>query len=202
MLAVLAFATPADAKPHTPAKPNCERPYKLGLFKAQLRRSFSRKRWKDPTPVKPRERRKLRHYKRCARTPWHARRMRQLERQARKAHRKRRRERKREIRETRCGSPACNIKLAAAKVPVSTSEHSCRLALYHHESGWEETARNPSSGAYGIPQALPASKMGSKALGSGWRAALAQLKWGYAYVHARYGGYCAAWAFWQRNRWY
>lgn len=199
MLAVLAVVAtaPASPTPHNPHKPTCERLYKLGLFKAQLRRSFHKSRWKDPTPVRPRERRALRNMKRCAATPWHKRRMRQLERRARKAHRAYRRE----VRATRCGTPECNRALAR-HLGITGSAYSCANALYQRESGWEETARNPSSGAYGIPQALPPGKMGAKALGAGWRAAKAQLKWGWRYVKERYGGYCAAWAFWQRNRWY
>lgn len=130
----------AKAKP-----PGCERPYKLGLFKAQLRRSFSKKRWKDPTPVKPRERRKLRHYKRCARTPWHARRMRQLERKARKAHRERRRVRLDRRRERRALLPYRGPDGRRWAIPW----HIVRC-----ESGGSWTAYNPS-GAAGPYQIMP-----------------------------------------------
>lgn len=92
--------------------------------------------------------------------------------------------------------------LAALKVPLPEPEHSCRVELNHRESGWEETATNPTSGAYGIPQGLPGSKMGAEAQGSGWRAALAQLIWQLGYVTQRYGGYCGALAFHNGHNWY
>lgn len=75
------------------------------------------------------------------------------------------------------------------------------LTMWNHESGWNEHAQNPSSGAYGIPQALPGSKMGS--VGPDWRqSAITQITWGLAYVGSRYGDPCRAWAFWQAHHWY
>lgn len=65
------------------------------------------------------------------------------------------------------------------------------------ESGWNPSARNPSSGACGLVQALPCSK-----LGSNWRDPVHALKWQYSYVNARYGGYAGAYSFWKRNHWY
>ncbi|MGW7350940.1 aggregation-promoting factor C-terminal-like domain-containing protein [Streptomyces sp. NPDC054784] len=76
-------------------------------------------------------------------------------------------------------------------------------ALWQHESGWNHLARNPSSGAYGIPQSLPASKMASA--GSDWRTNPAtQIKWGLGYIKGRYGSPAAAWSFWNRQspHWY
>ncbi|GAA2108233.1 peptidoglycan DD-metalloendopeptidase family protein [Streptomyces synnematoformans] len=75
--------------------------------------------------------------------------------------------------------------------------------LWQHESGWNHLARNPSSGAYGIPQSLPASKMASA--GSDWRTNPAtQIKWGLGYIKGRYGSPASAWSFWQRQspHWY
>lgn len=75
-------------------------------------------------------------------------------------------------------------------------------SLWTQESGWRTTARNPSSGAYGIPQALPASKMGPEAQGSGPAAARAQILWGLRYIRDRYGSPSGAWEHEQRNNWY
>lgn len=69
-----------------------------------------------------------------------------------------------------------------------------------HESGWRVNATNPSSGAYGLPQALPGSKMASA--GSDWRTnPVTQLKWMKGYV-SRYGGGPGAAAFWKSHHWY
>lgn len=69
------------------------------------------------------------------------------------------------------------------------------------ESGWRKHARNPSSGAYGIPQALPGRKMASA--GRNWRHnATTQVKWMIRYVRSRYGGPVKAWRFWRRHHWY
>lgn len=74
-------------------------------------------------------------------------------------------------------------------------------SLWTKESGWRTTARNPSSGAYGIPQSLPASKMASA--GSDWRTNPAtQIKWGLGYISQRYGNPIAAWRHSQRTNWY
>lgn len=75
------------------------------------------------------------------------------------------------------------------------------LTMWNHESGWNEHASNPGTGAYGIPQALPGSKMSSA--GPDWRNnAMTQIAWGLSYVGARYGDPCRAWGFWQAHRWY
>jgi hypothetical protein len=73
--------------------------------------------------------------------------------------------------------------------------------LWTRESGWNYQAENPSSGAYGIPQSLPGSKMA--AAGKGWRTnPETQIRWGLDYIKARYGGPKRAWAFFQQNNWY
>ncbi|MEV0647011.1 lytic transglycosylase domain-containing protein [Phytomonospora sp. NPDC050363] len=78
---------------------------------------------------------------------------------------------------------------------------SCLNSLWDHESGWNHKAENPSSGAYGIPQALPGSKMGSE--GGDWATNPAtQVKWGLGYIKGRYDSPCGAWGFWQANNWY
>jgi hypothetical protein len=75
------------------------------------------------------------------------------------------------------------------------------LTMWNHESGWNEHASNPGSGAYGIPQALPGSKMASA--GPDWHNnAMTQIAWGLGYVGSRYGNPCKAWSFWQAHSWY
>lgn len=74
-------------------------------------------------------------------------------------------------------------------------------SLWTHESGWNHLAENPSSGAYGIPQALPGSKMST--VGDDWQTNPAtQIRWGLGYIQDRYGDPDGAWAFFQANGWY
>lgn len=81
------------------------------------------------------------------------------------------------------------------------SEFSCLVSLWQRESGWNYQAQNPSSGAYGIPQALPGSKMGSVA--ADWATNPAtQITWGLGYIQGRYGSPCAAWAHSNSVGWY
>ncbi|MFD9080527.1 transglycosylase SLT domain-containing protein [Streptomyces erythrochromogenes] len=73
--------------------------------------------------------------------------------------------------------------------------------IVSRESGWNHTATNASSGAYGLVQALPASKMASA--GADWKTNPAtQIKWGLDYMNERYGSPVGAWNFWQANHWY
>jgi murein DD-endopeptidase MepM/ murein hydrolase activator NlpD len=77
----------------------------------------------------------------------------------------------------------------------------CLDKLWKKESGWNHKAANPSSGAYGIPQALPGGKMSSA--GSDWRTNPAtQIKWGLGYIKGRYGTPCKAWSHSQNVGWY
>lgn len=85
------------------------------------------------------------------------------------------------------------------------AEYKCLVDLWQGESGWRVDATNPSSGAYGIPQALPGSKMASA--GRDWRTnAATQIKWGLGYIKGRseYGTPCKAWHKWQSRspHWY
>jgi hypothetical protein len=74
-------------------------------------------------------------------------------------------------------------------------------ALWQRESGWNHLAENPSSGAYGIPQSLPATKMA--VVGDDWRTnPETQIRWGLAYIAARYGTPERAWAHSERRNWY
>ncbi len=81
-----------------------------------------------------------------------------------------------------------------------SDQFSCLVSLWNKESGWRTTAANPS-GAYGIPQALPGSKMASA--GADWRTnASTQISWGLGYIASVYGTPCSAWAHSQATNWY
>ncbi len=76
----------------------------------------------------------------------------------------------------------------------------CLLDLWNRESGWRYDAEN-ASGAYGIPQALPGSKMASA--GADWQTNPAtQIRWGLGYIKSIYGNPCSAWAFEEANGYY
>jgi hypothetical protein len=77
----------------------------------------------------------------------------------------------------------------------------CLDRLWTRESGWRVDATNPTSGAYGIPQALPASKLA--AAGTDWRTnPWTQIDWGLDYIRARYGSPSNAWAHSEATGWY
>jgi hypothetical protein len=77
----------------------------------------------------------------------------------------------------------------------------CLEKLWTKESGWNPKAENKSSGAYGIPQALPGKKMAD--YGSDWRTnPVPQIKWGLNYIKNRYTNPCGAWGHWQSQGWY
>jgi cell wall-associated NlpC family hydrolase len=81
------------------------------------------------------------------------------------------------------------------------NEYQCLVWVWDHESGWRWNAENPTSGAYGIPQALPAKKLGEA--GSDWHEnAGTQITWGLNYIRTRYGSPCGAKQFWQQHNWY
>ena len=81
------------------------------------------------------------------------------------------------------------------------SEFSCLVSLWNRESGWNYQSQNASSGAYGIPQALPGSKMASE--GTDWATNPAtQIKWGLGYIQGRYGSPCSAWSHSESTGWY
>lgn len=77
----------------------------------------------------------------------------------------------------------------------------CLVSLWNKESGWNYLAHNSSSGAHGIPQALPGSKMASA--GADWQTnAATQVAWGLGYISGRYGNPCGAWSHSQSTGWY
>jgi hypothetical protein len=82
-----------------------------------------------------------------------------------------------------------------------STEWPCLLNLWNRESGWRWNATNPSSGAYGIPQSLPANKMADH--GTDWHnSGLTQVMWGEDYIRGRYGTACGAWNHEQQYGWY
>ena len=99
------------------------------------------------------------------------------------------------------GSPQQIAMAMLASYGWSSSQFSCLDSLWDHESGWNVSAANPSSGAYGIPQALPGSKMASA--GADWQTnAATQIRWGLGYIKGTYGSPCGAWAHEESTGWY
>jgi hypothetical protein len=98
------------------------------------------------------------------------------------------------------GSPQQIAEAMLGSFGWSSGQFACLDPLWAQESGWSVTAENPS-GAYGIPQALPGSKMASA--GPDWETSAAtQIKWGLGYIKDIYGSPCAAWAHEQATGWY
>jgi len=99
-------------------------------------------------------------------------------------------------------SPTYNKRLAqttmAARYDWCGAQFSCLHTLWNNESGWRVNAHNSSSGAHGIPQALPGSKMGK----GWWSSPETQINWGLRYIKKRYGTPCGALSFWNYHRWY
>jgi hypothetical protein len=90
---------------------------------------------------------------------------------------------------------------AYARARIGATQFACLDKLWTKESGWNPRAYNRSSGAYGIPQALPGSKMAS--IAGDWRTnPLTQVRWGLAYIGGRYGTACSAWSHSVRYDWY
>jgi hypothetical protein len=87
-------------------------------------------------------------------------------------------------------------------VSGSKGQFGCLQVMWNRESGWRYNAYNGTSGAQGIPQALPGSKMAQ--FGADWQTnPRTQIKWGLWYIQTRYGSPCQAWAAWQAHGgWY
>jgi hypothetical protein len=99
------------------------------------------------------------------------------------------------------GDPRDVARAMLAQFGFGADQFSCLDSIYVGESGWNVHADNPSSSAYGIPQALPGSKMASA--GPDWADNPAtQIRWGLGYIKARYGTPCNAWGFKQGHGWY
>jgi len=99
------------------------------------------------------------------------------------------------------GSPQQVAEQMLGQFGWPSSQFSCLEPLWERESGWDVTAENPSSGAYGIPQALSGSLMASS--GPDWQTdAATQIRWGLTYIQGRYGSPCGAWAHEEADGWY
>ncbi|WP_029150548.1 hypothetical protein [Microbacterium indicum] len=99
------------------------------------------------------------------------------------------------------GAKATATQMAADDYGWGSDQFACLDSLWTKESGWNYQASNASSGAYGIPQALPGSKMGT--IASDWETnASTQIAWGLQYIAASYGTPCSAWAHSQSVNWY
>ncbi|MDB5187006.1 MAG: hypothetical protein JWM07_478 [Candidatus Saccharibacteria bacterium] len=128
---------------------------------------------------------------------------------------------RKEIQSVTTKEPTKQVEVTGAKLPTPTNpteaqalghqmmlaygygeeEWPCLYNLWMRESGWRTTAGNQSSGAYGIPQALPASKMAS--VGPDYLTnAATQITWGLGYVKGRYSTPCGAWSSFQAKGWY
>lgn len=83
----------------------------------------------------------------------------------------------------------------------SEYDFECLVKLWDKESGWDPNSHNSSSGAHGIPQALPASKMASEGADY-YTNGYTQIRWGLKYIEGRYGSPSAAWAHSQSKGWY
>jgi hypothetical protein len=96
---------------------------------------------------------------------------------------------------------AAEAKAIAHQLIPDAAQYHAFASIVEHESGWDVDATNASSGAYGLVQALPGSKMASA--GADWQTnAATQIKWGLDYMKSRYGSPVGAWNFWQANGWY
>ncbi|MEY9947290.1 FKBP-type peptidyl-prolyl cis-trans isomerase [Kitasatospora sp. GAS1066B] len=94
-----------------------------------------------------------------------------------------------------------SVQAIAQGIIGDSTQFQCFSNIVTRESGWDYTATNSGSGAYGLVQALPGSKMAS--VGADWRTNPAtQIKWGLGYMNDRYGSPCGAWSFWQAHSWY
>ena len=99
------------------------------------------------------------------------------------------------------GSPRQIAQAMLGSFGWSSSQFSCLDPLWEHESRWNVTAANPGSGAFGIAQALPGSRMASA--GPDWQTSAAtQITWGLRYIRDTYGSPCAAWSHEQATGWY
>ncbi|MFT2816663.1 lytic transglycosylase domain-containing protein [Leifsonia sp. A12D58] len=99
------------------------------------------------------------------------------------------------------GAQAIARDLMASQYGWGEDQFGCLVSLWAKESGWNVNAYNSSSGAAGIPQALPGSKMASA--GADWQTNPAtQITWGLGYIAGRYGTPCAAWDSSVSSGWY
>lgn len=91
--------------------------------------------------------------------------------------------------------------LVINKYGWSENDFQCLVKLWNRESGWNPNAHNKSSGAHGIPQSLPASKMRSEGADY-YTNGYTQIRWGLKYIKGRYGSPSKAWQYSQKHHWY
>jgi uncharacterized protein YabE (DUF348 family) len=105
---------------------------------------------------------------------------------------------------TKAQDPADSVSIGqslAADRGWTGGQWTCLYELWMRESHWNPSANNPSTGAYGIPQAFPGNKMSS--IASDWATNPAtQITWGLNYISGRYASPCEAWNFFLVNNWY
>jgi hypothetical protein len=99
------------------------------------------------------------------------------------------------------GDPKAIAQAMLGQFGFGMDQWSCLESLWEKESGWNPSAANASSGAYGIPQSLPGSKMASA--GADWQTNPAtQIEWGLGYIRDTYGSPCSAWGHSESSGWY
>jgi hypothetical protein len=145
----------------------------------------------------------------AATTPAHAAESRQVSKSQLKVHEKRVlklvHKRHRKLVHKRHKSRVQYSRLAAASMVTrrgwSPRHFTCLDRLWARESGWNHRSHNRSTGAYGIPQALPGGKM--RSAGPDWRTnPRTQIRWGLGYIRQRYGTPCGAWGHSRAVGWY
>jgi hypothetical protein len=97
--------------------------------------------------------------------------------------------------------PRAIARALLAEFGFGQDQFGCLDALWSRESGWRVNADNPYSSAYGIPQALPGSKMATAGADWAWNPET-QIRWGLGYIADRYGSPCGAWGHSQGHGWY
>ncbi len=106
-----------------------------------------------------------------------------------------------ELARTPKGAREVTKELMDEKYGWGEKQYACLDELWIKESNWNYRASNKRTGAHGIPQALPATKMDSA--GTDWRTnPVTQISWGLRYIEVRYESPCKAWAKFKRSNWY
>ena len=106
-----------------------------------------------------------------------------------------------EMARTPMGAKRVAKTLMADEFGWNNYQYGCLQTLWRHESNWNYKSHNKASGAHGIPQALPATKM--EIVGTDWRTnPVTQITWGLKYIQERYNTPCAAWSKFKRSNWY
>ena len=106
-----------------------------------------------------------------------------------------------ELARTPLGAKKVAKSILVEEYGFAEKEYKCLNQLWTQESNWNYKSRNKKSGAHGIPQALPATKM--NVVSTDWRTnPVTQIRWGLRYISIRYEAPCKAWAKHKRSNWY